>query len=146
MGVAPILLRYELRCQTVYQALPSGEQLQPTHISLTIRSRDLTFEELRKIYNGWREALQLKKHKLKEGRNMASSHWEIYQLVKKKGGPPKKKGGPPKKRGIGAFWKSVKEEWNSLHPEHPYHTWKGIQLAYDRVISKLEYRITGEGD
>jgi hypothetical protein len=137
-GTAPILQRYKVTGHIDYQSLPTGEELNPIHINMEIWARDLTFEELRSIYNDCRETLQLKKHKLKEGKELAKSHQEIYQLVKANGGPPKAKGKVK-------FWESIKKEWNDSHPQGKYRTWKGIKLAYDRIMSNLEYRAMGKG-
>jgi hypothetical protein len=136
-GTKPVLPRYWVRGHSDYASLPSGEQMQPIYIRIEISARDLTFEELRRIYNGYREILQLKKHKLREGKELAKSHWELYQLVRAKGGPPERK--------KVVFWESVKGAWNNSHPRDEYKTWKGVKLAYDRAITQLENRVTGKG-
>ncbi len=107
-------------------------------MDIRIWAQDFTFEELREVYKNYRELLQLKKHKIRDGRELAKSHWEIYQLVKEKDGPTRGKGSVD-------FWKSVKREWNKLHPQNNYETWKGVKLAYDRIINRLERRVTAKG-
>jgi hypothetical protein len=147
MGTSPILARYDIRGQSYHRPIPSrprqrqrrwlgDELLRISYVDVRIYAQDLTFVELREIYNKYREMLQLKKHKLREGRNLSISHWELYQLIKGQGGPPKG-------RGKVAFWESAKSEWNKLHRQHKYQTWKGVKIAYDRLIKQLEHRLTG---
>ena len=138
-GTEPILPRYKSMSRRVYQSLPSGEQMQLVHVSIDINAKDLTFEELRRLYNDFRELLQLKKHRLREGVELVKSHIEIYQFVKANGGPLEGKG-------TVKHWESMKGKWNNSHPQDKhYATWKGIKLAYDRIIRKLEDRVMEKG-
>ena len=147
MGTPPILLRYDITGVWYRRPIPSrpgqrqrrglgDESLRVSYVDARIYAQDLTFVELRELYNEYREILQIKKHKLREGKNLSISHWELYQLIKGKGGPPKE-------RGKVAFWESAKSEWNKLHRQHKYQTWKGVKIAYDRLIKQLEHRSTG---
>mgnify|MGYP001145427330 CR=1 FL=1 len=146
MGTPPIVPRYWIGALPYYRPIPLGpdhkgfqdELLRVSYVDIRIWAQDFTFEEFRKVYNSYRELLQLKKHKLREGKELVKSHWEIYQLVKERGGLPKGKGKV-------AFWESVKGEWNKLHPQNKYQTWKGVKLAYDRIIARLECRVTTKG-
>lgn len=127
VGTQPLLPRYVATGYGNYQALPSGEVMQPVRIDVEIRSKDLTFEELRRIYNDYRRILPLKKNKM-----LNRGHWEVYQLVGEMGPPPGK--------GTVAYWESVRQRWNESHKgqkDRQYATWKGMQKAYDRIIQKL---------
>jgi len=143
VGTPPIVPRYWIGALPYYRPIPPGpdhkgfqdELLRVSYVDIRIWAQDFTFEELREVYNSYRELLQLKKHKLREGKELVKSHWEIYQLVKERGGLPKGKGKV-------AFWESVKGEWNELHPHDKYNTWKGVKLAYDRIMARLERRVT----
>lgn len=119
VGIRPILPRYLVRDRTVYQATPSGDILQPLHLEIEIRARDIGFEELRQIYRTYRRTQSRKAKAFKE------EHRAIYRLVKEKGGPVSGKGSVQ-------FWKSVMEQWN-LHSEKRYSHWKGIKIAYERI-------------
>ncbi len=70
-------------------------------------------------------------------RRRSKGSWEICQLVRKRGGPPKGKG-------IAAFWESVRNEWNDLHPEHKYQNSKGVKVIYQRVIWNLKGRLIAD--
>ena len=127
-NVQPLLPRVRISRHITNYALPSGELLGSHSIILDIRAKDLTFDELRQTYNSHRELLDLKK-----GKTLNKKHWQIYQLVQKRGGPIIGKG-------TVAFWKSVKNEWNNLYPENKFLSLKGVKLAYDRLIVQLENR------
>lgn len=62
-----------------------------------------------------------------------AKHLELYRLVDKKEGPPAK--------GVVAFWKEVMTEWNQGHSEDIYTTWKGVKIAYDRLMNRSKKRI-----
>jgi len=57
----------------------------------------------------------------------------------------RKRGDIPSREGTVKFWVSVMKEWNDLHPQDKYKTWKGIKIAYDRIIARLERRVTPKG-
>jgi len=120
MGIRPVLPRYLVKGKAGYQATPTGDILQPFHLEIEIRARDLGFEELRRIYQTYRHTQPRKAKAFKE------EHREIYRLVKEKGGPVSGKGSVQ-------FWKSVMEQWN-LHSDKRYSSWKGIKIAYERII------------
>ena len=55
-----------------------------------------------------------------------------------------KRGGPPKGKGTVAFWESVRNEWNDLHPEHKYQNSKRVKIIYQRVIRNLKGRLIAD--
>jgi len=127
MGIRPVLPRYLVKGKVGYQATPTGDILQPFHLEIEIRARDLGFEELRRIYQTYRHTQPRK------AKALSGVHWAIYRLVKERGGPVSGKGSVQ-------FWKSVMEQWNTLHSEKRYSHWKGIKIAYERIIERLEIR------
>jgi len=128
-NIQPLLPRVRISRHITNYDLPSGELFGSHSITLDIRAKDLTFNELRQTYNSHREILDLTK-----GKALNKKHWQIYQLVQKRGGPVKG-------NGMVAFWKSIKDEWNNLYPENKFMSFKGVKLAYDRLIVQLENRV-----
>jgi len=96
-------------------------------LEIEIRARDIGFEELRQIYRTYRRTQSRK------AKAWSDEHWAIYRLVKEKGGPVSGKGSVQ-------FWKSVMEQWNTLHSKRRYSHWKGIKIVYERIIRRLEIR------
>ena len=129
VGVSPVLPRYLVRVEADHQATPAGDILQPYKLKIEILARDLGFEELRRIYQTYRRELKSRKAKA-----LSDEHWAIYRLVKEKGGPVSGKGSVQ-------FWKSVMEQWNILLPERKYSHWKGVKIAYERIIRRLETKL-----
>jgi len=110
-------------------SLPSGISLLNRFARVTIRG-DETFEDLRSIYRRIRQELGIKRSK-----RPTIKHSQLYRIVKRRGAIPRQKG-------TVAFWESVMKEWNDLQPQDKYKTWKGVKLAYERIIAQLERRIT----
>jgi len=122
----PILPRYEMTTHANYQSLPTGEEMRPTSVHLTIRATDLSFEELRQIYHAVRGSRQVKWQK-----GLTKKHETLDNIVRQKGGPLKGKGSK-------AFWLSVMNEineWIGEHPENgdPYTEWRAVKKAYKPV-------------
>jgi len=113
-------------------SLPSGASIVNRFARVTIRS-DLTFEDLRSAYRSIRRELGITRSK-----SHTTKHLQLYQMIRGRGRIPSRKG-------TVTFWKSVMGEWNNLHPQDKYKTWKGVKLAYDRIIAQLERRITTKG-
>lgn len=128
----PVLPPFTFSILKETHPLPSGTSFLNRFARVTIRG-DLTFEELRSLYRSIRRELGTKRSK-----RPTTKHLQLYQMVRKRGGIPSRKG-------TVTFWKSVMREWNNLHPQDKYKTWKGVKLAYDRIIAQLERRITTKG-
>ena len=123
---------FTLRILEETHSLPSGTSILNRFARVTIRG-ELTFEELRSAYRGIRQELGIKRSK-----RPTTKHLQLYKMVRRRGDIPSRKG-------TVAFWKSVITEWNDLHPQDKYKTWKGIKLAYERIIAQFERRITTKG-
>ena len=130
--IPPFIPPVEMGIHSYYVSLPSGRQAKFREATVKIREGfDLTY--LRWMYDSIRQSMQLTKKK-----GVTARHLELCRLVKQKGGVPHGKG-------TVAFWMSVTEEWNKSHPKSKYKTWKGVKIAYERVMSKLRPAQTDNG-
>lgn len=131
-GIEPLLQRWRLTGRQGFQRSPSGETLRPVSLNLEIKTKDITFEELRGIYQSIRKGM-----KAKRTDPLNKRHLWLYQTVKEKGGP-KKKG----EKGKVAFWQSIMEAANEEFKDHwgfePWGSWKAVKIAYNRLIKRLE--------
>jgi len=132
MDALPVLPAFTVGIVRETHSLPSGTSLQNRFASVTIRG-DLTFQDLRSLYRSIRRELGIKRSK-----RLTKKHLQLYEMVKKKGSIPDRVG-------TVAFWKSVMKEWNALHRKDKYKTWKGVKLAYERIIAQVERRMTKVG-
>lgn len=77
--------------------------------------------------------LQLKIMRVQRDKSLGGRHMELLEMVRRRGGVPRDKGKVK-------FWESIQAEWNVLHPDRPYETWKGVKLACDRAQRKVAER------
>ena len=127
-GILPLLSRVRSAENKRYFELPSGRQAHMRSVTLTFNTADVTFEELREIYNYVREYLGGKGQRAPTFEDM-----EFWELVESLGGPPEK--------GIRKFWITVRDRWNAEHPgTEPLKSWEGFQDRYQRLSRRL-----GEG-
>jgi len=129
---SPVLPPFTFGIVRETHSLPSGTSLQNRFASVTIRG-DLTFEDLRSLYRSIRRELGIKHSK-----RLTKKHLQLYEMVTKRGSIPNG-------AGTVAFWTSVMKDWNVLHRQDKYKTWKGVKLAYERIIDQVERRMTKEG-
>lgn len=125
---SPVLPNFTFGIIREAHQLPSGISILNRYARVTVRG-DLTFEDLRSLYRNIRRELGIKRSK-----GPTKKHLQLYEMVKRRGSIPHKKG-------TVTFWRSVMKEWNNLHRQDKYKTWKGVKLAYDRIIAQLERRI-----
>ena len=129
--IKPVLPAYSCGGTEALVILPAEDgktELGRRHLNITINS-ELSFNELLALYKSVRGFLGVTKSK-----TLSNKHLELYQIVQRHGSPPKGKGSV-------AFWNSVKEEWNEKHQgDDIYKSWKGIKIAYERIIKKLKSR------
>jgi hypothetical protein len=128
VGVKPILQRFETWGISSRFTLPNGAELRPTTAVITIRARDISFEELQEAYAQYRQVLQLQR-----GKRLTEKHLRLYQIVRDKGGPPEGKGPV-------AFWEAIKVQWNGLYQDEAQSSWKGVKQNYERITQKLRDR------
>jgi hypothetical protein len=123
----PILPRVRSTRHNSYFTLPSGQQIHLRSVTLTFRTADLTFEELRNLYSKVRSYMG--------GKGVRSTNLddlEFWSLVEELGGPPE-----PYK-GVRRFWQQVLHRWNADHPERePLKSWEGLQDKYERLCKRL---------
>lgn len=126
---SPVLPPFTFGILRETHSLPSGMSILNRFARVTIRG-DLTFEDLRSLYRSIRRELGIKRSK-----HPTAKHLQLYNTVRKRGDIPSREG-------TVKFWVSVMKEWNDLHPQDKYKTWKGVKLAYERIIAQFERRIT----
>lgn len=126
-GVTPILSRVRFTEREDHFNLPSGQQMHSRSVTLTFRTADLTFEELRELYD------EIKDYMGGKGvRHADLDDFEFWNLVEELGGPPE-----PYK-GVRRFWLRVRDRWNAAHPERkPLKSWEGLQDRYQRLCKRL---------
>jgi len=90
-------------------------------------NRKLNSEDIRQIFKRLAEDLHYRKSK-----QITAKHLELYRLVNEKQ--------IPKGRGKVTFWKGIAEEWNNRYPEATYTSWKGPNLAYNRLMKNLSQK------
>ena len=123
----PILSRWSTTECNSYFTLPSGQQINFRCVTVTFRTADLTFAELRERYDEIREYMGGK-----GVRSTGLEDLELWNLVEELGGPPQ-----PYK-GVRRFWLQVLERWNADHPERePLKSWEGLQKRYKRLRKRL---------
>lgn len=132
-NIKPVLSAYSCGGTEALVILPTENgktEYCRRQVNITINT-ELNFNELLALYKSVRGFLGVTKNKI-----LNSKHLELYQIVQRSGGPPKGKG-------TVSFWNSVKNEWNNSHTAQkyrPYASWKGVKIAYDRIIKKLNGR------
>ena len=124
-----VSLKWNLKSSDSWYRLPSGIITENKGIEVRFRNT-LNLEDMRQIYSEMRS-----NYKFKKSKALNAKHLELYRLIKEKGLPPKKD--------KVAFWKQVTGEWNRRHPESKYATWKGVNMAYNRIIKNVDRRLYG---
>jgi hypothetical protein len=119
----PVLPALMLGIVKETRPVPFGTTIPTYFARVTIRD-DLTFEELHSAYRRVRRELGLKRSK-----PFTAKHLQLYQLVRKKGGPVRGEGSV-------AFWESINRDWHN----DKCKTWEGARRAYDRLEKKLSNR------
>jgi hypothetical protein len=128
---SPVLPPFTFGIVRETHSLPSGIRLQNRFAKVDIRG-ELSFQDLRSLHRSIRDALGIKRLK-----RPTTKHLQLYKMVTQRGNVPDGEG-------TVAFWKSIMEEWNDLYPQKKYKTWKGIKLAYERIIAQAERRMKKE--
>ncbi|MGM0653659.1 MAG: hypothetical protein ACQES4_12910 [Bacillota bacterium] len=134
-GLEPILPRVNISLHTGSANLPNGSNngsgkssitLSRKSIKIEIHSADLSPQELKAIYDRYRQELKIRKSK-----SLSNNQVKLFYLVYNRGGPPKE--------GAKAFWQEIKEVWNSKPENKPYKSWEGIYQRYTLVERKMEH-------
>lgn len=125
-GFSPLLSRVRSTRNRRAFELPSGKQAHMRSMTLTFNTADLTFDELREIYNNVRTFLGGRGQKAPTFEDL-----EFWELVQDMEGAPEKN--------IRKFWTAVRDRWNAEHPgTQPLKSWEGFQDRYQRLERRLE--------
>ncbi|MFC1966474.1 hypothetical protein ACFLWI_05970 [Chloroflexota bacterium] len=129
MGTQPVFQRYKYQHTRHQVKVLSSDVAYDKWVSKLTLWEPLSYKDMLSINELIRKSPWYKKTK-----QLKNKHVELYQMVKTSGGPPR--------RGVVDFWIKIMHEWNNMHPEdRSYTSWKGVKLAYDRLVSKLRGRI-----
>lgn len=124
-GFSPLLNRVRSTRNRRAFELPSGKQAHMRSMTLTFNTADLTFDELREIYNNVRTFLGGRGQKAPTFEDL-----EFWDLVESMGGPPATE--------IRKFWVTVRDRWNAGHPDtEPLKSWEGFQDRHQRLERRL---------
>lgn len=118
--------KYNLNTDSSAYRLSSGQWIPINTVNLRFRGT-LNFNDMREIYELLKRNYQFSKVK-----QLNAKHLELYRMVNKKQ--------IPQGKGTVSFWKKVMIEWNKKHPEKQYTTWKGVSIAYNRIIDGLQFK------
>jgi hypothetical protein len=122
--ISPYVSPIEIGISTRYVTLPSGRTIKYREAEVKIREGfNLTY--LQWLYEVLRKDLQLSRKK-----PLNVNHLQLYRLIKQKGKVPTGKG-------TVKYWENIMYSWNFIHPQNQYRTWKGIKIAYERLLEKL---------
>lgn len=129
----PVLPPFTLSIFKGTHPLPSGKSLLNHYAKVTIRGH-ITEKDLRSLYRGIRRELGIRRSK-----SLSEQNIRLCEMVEQRGGIPKE--------GVMAFWKSMIEEWNKRYrgKYRTYTTVQGIQIAYKRILARLERRMIQGG-
>ncbi len=94
-----------------------------------IFSPDLTLLQLRKVHRLVRAGMNVKRVKA-----LTAKHEKFLELVGRQKRQAGGKIGPTAK----AFWHGVREEWNRIHPNEQYLTYRGPERLYRRLMKRLK--------
>ncbi|MBA2691482.1 MAG: hypothetical protein H0U65_03180 [Rubrobacter sp.] len=126
-GVMPRLSRVRSARHDNSFNLPSGQQVRYRYVTLTFRTSDLTFDELRMLYG------EIKEYMGGKGvRSTDLDNFEFWELVCELGSPPE-----PYK-GVRQYWIHFRDRWNAAHPQRaPLKSWEGFQDRYQRLCDRF---------
>lgn len=127
-GIKTILPKYSLELRCNYSEATLDSWLASTQLIIKINSADLTFDDLKRIYENYRRQLSSTRRK-----KLSDKQTMIYWMVNKAGGVPE--------TGVTDFWKSIQSKWNAEHPDDPYKSWEGIYKAYVNVKNKMSKKL-----
>jgi len=117
-GIAPLLPRVTISKTISSTRYLEGQEFTPFHMTLKINSKDLTFQELKEIYESLRSEFRVKKKKSFRRKDV-----ELLSAVKTAGKPPRKKG-------TVAYWTSIAEKAN-------FNGWLQAYNAHKRLSDRL---------
>ena len=114
-GIKPKLPRYEVL------QLPGIR----SSIVIKIYVADLNFNEIKSIYDTYRDIRKVKKQK-----RITDKQRKIIDIISEMGQPPEGKG-------TSDYYKQVLVKWNNNYPEEQYTSWQAIYKAYENLKEKI---------
>ncbi len=124
-GLKPLLPRMKVVPMIQWAELPDNQYINRKYVLITLNATDLTYKELKLVYDRYRSSLNIKKKK-----PISKDQFELFQMVVDKNGPPKKK--------ATHFWNDLLKEWNNIPGKKIYKTWEGVYRVYNRIIKTLD--------
>jgi hypothetical protein len=93
-------------------------------VIIEFNSPDISFDELRVIYEEYRNFFKYKWKK-----RFTTKQENILNLIKEFREPPEEK--------VTEYYKTVLKEWNKRYPGDKYQAWQSIYKAYENIKKKL---------
>ena len=107
--------------------LPNGDRIVREECKITIKVPDLTFKQLRNLYQLWR------RRQSPLNRGLSAAEEQTLALVEKHGNPPPK--GTPE---AGRFWRAVQKDGKKAG--HHWQTVNAPMTLYRKALRKLVQR------
>jgi hypothetical protein len=124
-GLKPIIPRTKVTKNLTSTLLTNEEQIRRTSISIDINVADLTFEELKALYDKYRSLLNIKRKT-----PISDEQAQFYRFVKSQGEPIKGKGST-------AFWKQIQQKWNESNPDNQLRDGTVAYNKFKRIEKKM---------
>lgn len=126
-GAIPELKRFKVNVKRNYTHLSTGDVFRNI-IDIEVFVSDLTFNEIKIIYDYYRSKLKV------TGKKSITEKQKILLAFIDDYGQPPARGA----KGTVEYWTAAKEAWNIKHSEiTSYTTWEGIRKAYYGILDKL---------
>lgn len=100
-----------------------------TWATVEFHTADLSFEQLRSVYNSIRRRMGTTRRKALTNRDA-----QLLEEIRKRGEPPKKEKG--NRGAIKAYWESFVKDWNRNHQKGRFKSWRAAQARYERLKVK----------
>lgn len=132
-GIKPIIPRASITPLFHWSDIPTGGSIYRKYLNIEINSADLSFAELKEIYDHYRQGLNIKRKKALDPESI-----KLYNFINDKGGLPEKKGRT-------AFWRKMQQEWNQIPGNKIFNKWESLYKDYNRTKEKLEIQYSLKG-
>jgi hypothetical protein len=125
LGIEPSLPPARIRRHSGNTALPTGRPFNRRYVTIEVYSHDVTPPQLRELHSTIRAFLNIAK-----GKPLTEKDQRLFEIVRHLGGPPPQ----IEKR----FWERVQQLYNGEPAVIRYTTWRGPQIAFQRLQAKLQ--------
>lgn len=127
-GEIPEYKRFKVGVRENYSLLPTGESIYRNIVNIEILVSDLSFNEIKNIYDFYRNALKVTGKK-----RITEKQKALLAFIDDYGQPPSRDS-----KGHVDYWTATKEAWNLKHSDLvKYTTWEGIRKAYFGALEKV---------